>query len=281
MNRSRLIPCAALCAFLFPAAAAAAPVAFDPSPDAPARRIVNVVFANYLQDRIGASVETAVLDLDNDGTGEIAVRFVHTGSCAEGLRKCRTAVISHDNGEWKIVFDRYVETLEFEPRSGRIPGPIVADGITWTWGAGYAYAPDGRELGEDVSLQPVPAASAQSYAAAFGPGAQKLAEGGHGVRFSYAQDAIAGGAETIIVKMEGGPSCGEATGCPVRILRKDGEKWVPVLSTTTKGKLAVMDTVRAGYRDLVVETKLGYAVLGWNGSGYAVAERYERAVSGR
>src|SRR5690606_37082130 len=140
---SRMSTAAAIAAFLVPAAALASPIAFDTSPDAPARRIVNVVFAQYLQERIGASVETAVLDLDNDGTGEIAVRFVHTASCAEGLKKCRTALISHERGDWKIVFDRYAETLEFRPHDGRIPGPIIADGVPWKWSRGHAYAPDG------------------------------------------------------------------------------------------------------------------------------------------
>jgi len=280
MRTSPTLAALALASFLAPAANAA-PVAFDASPEAPARRIVNVVFAQYLQERVGASIETAVLDLDGDGTGEIAVRFVHTGSCAEGLKKCRTAVIRHDAGEWRIVLDRHAESLDFGGPSGPLPGPLAVDGVTWRWGKGFAYAPDGKGLGTEVSFQAVPAASAQSYAAAFGEGAQRLAAGGHGVRISYSTDKVADGAETMLVKMEGGVSCGEATGCPVRLLRKDGDKWTPVLSTTTKGKLAVTDTVRAGYRDIVVETKLGYAVLGWNGNGYAVADRFESTVRGR
>lgn len=255
--------------------ASASPIVFDSASDSQARRVVNVVFAEYLQERVGVTVETAVVDLNNDRTGEIFARFVHTGSCVDSMTKCRTVVIRHEQGRgWRIVLDRMAASVDYAAHSQSVPGPLKLDGVTWKWGKAR-YEPDGSTLGETVSFKDVPAANSQSFAAAFGQGAQKLAAGNHGVKLKYSDLKVADGAETLLVKMEGSIVCGDVTGCPVRLLQKNGDTWAPVLSTTTKGDLAVTDTVRAGYKDLVVKTDLGFAVLGWNGSGYAVADRLE------
>lgn len=277
MKSAALLAFATLLASSAAALAAPAPVAFDPSPDAAARRIVNVVFAEYLQQRVGVNVETAVIDLDSDGTGEILARFVHTGSCLADMKTCRTVVLEHRNRQgWKIVYDQPTAAVAFEKENQGVPSPLVMDGLTWKWGASR-YEPDGNTLGKDVAFSDVPSASVDSYAVAFGEGARKLAAGGYGVKFRYSGDAV--GKDTLVVSMNGKVVCGDVTGCPVRILAKDGKTWKPVLSTSSKGRIAVSDTVRGGYHDVVMQTGLGYAVYGWNGNGYSIAKRVE-AVKG-
>lgn len=255
--------------------AAAGPVAFDPSPDASARRIVNVVFAEYLQQRVGASVETAVIDLDGDGTGEILARFVHTGSCLEDMKTCRTVVLRHKPTRgWGIVLDQPSATVAFAPDNLGVPSPLTLDGLVWQWGRSR-YEPQADSIGKDVSFSDVPAASAASYAAAFGEGAKKLASGNYGVKLHYSADRLADGKDTLVLSMDGKVACGELTGCPVRVLAKEGETWKTILSTSSKGKVAVADAVRGGYHDLIVQTPLGYAVYGWTGNAYTVAKRLE------
>lgn len=279
MMKTCLLAAAALAASAVASAAAPSTIAFDPSPDAAARRIVNVVFAEYLQQRVGASVETAVIDLDGDKTGEVLARFVHTGSCLDDLKTCRTVVMKYQGRSgWKIVLDQPAASVAFQPDNMGVPAPLVIDGVAWKWGKGR-YEPDGSALGKDVSFSDVPKESAGSYASAFGEGAKKLAAGNFGVKLRYSSAKLADGKDTLVVTMNGKVACGDVTGCPVRILAKDGEAWKPVLSTSSKGKVAMADSVRGGYHDVVVETNLGYAVYGWNGSGYSVAKRLE-AVKG-
>lgn len=278
MSKTALI-LAALAAFAMAISPSrAAQVSFDASPDSAARRVVNVVFAEYLQERVGVSVETAVLDLDNDKTGEILVRFVHSGSCAEDMKRCRTAVLRYWQGAWSIVLDRPAATVAFDGSKYDVPGPLTIDGTTWNWGA-RRYEPDGSKLGDDVKFQDVPQANMESYAAAFGAGAQKIAKPAYGIKLAYSGTKIADGADTLIVKMDGRSACGDVSGCPIRVLKKNGDKWATVLSTSSKGKVAVSKTVRGGYHDLVVQTALGYAVMGWNGKAYAVADRIEAIKS--
>lgn len=256
------------------AALALDPVALDPSPDASARRVVNVVFAEYLAARPGVQVETALVDLDNDGTAEVVARFVHTSSCKEGMEECRTVVLRYDRRAWGIVLDRPSKGFETEKHDRRVPGAVRVGGVDWRWGANR-YEPVGDSLGRPVGFKAVSGEHAPAYAAAFGEGAVKLAQGSHGVRFSTSEESLSSDAETMIVRMDGGVACGDSTGCPLRVLRKGEDGWSTVLSASSKGPVSVSDTVRGGYRDLVIGTPAGYVVMGWNGSAYSTADRVE------
>lgn len=252
----------------------AAPLSLDPNPASQARSVVNVVFAPYLATRVGASVETAVVDLDKNGVGEIVARFVHSSSCGEGMKSCRTVVLRHDGNAWKIVFDHSAASVEVLSGSSGVPAPIRADRITWSWQF-PTYAPAADGVGEALAFSTAASELSRSLAPAFGEGAVKLAAVGGDYRFGYASAKSSDGADLIIARMTGKNICGLKTGCPVRVLQKGKDGWSPVLSTSTKDSVYLGNTERAGYRDVVVSTEKGFTVYGWNGDKYALADRIE------
>jgi hypothetical protein len=258
----------------------AAPMKLDPSPKAQARTVVNVVFGDYLAQRVAAQVETGVVDLDKDGVGEIVARFVHTGSCSADMKVCRTAIIRHDGREWRVVFDHPTSQIEVLTGPNGVPVPIKADRITWDWDY-PTYAPSASGVGDRISLDPVPRNTVASLAPAFGQGAVKLAEADPRYELSYARPQISGKDEFIAVTLKGGAACGTETGCPVRVLRKEQDGWRPVLSTSASSSIFLGNSQRAGYRDLVVDTKAGFAVYGWDGAKFALSERVEAPSAGR
>lgn len=258
----------------------AAPLAFDDSPRAQARTVVNVVFGDYLAQRVAAKVETAVVDLDKDGVGEIVARFVHTGSCSADMKVCRTVVIRHDQKNWRIVLDHPAATVEALPGPNGVPAPVKFDRVTWKWKF-PTYAPTADGMGDAVSMDKVPQDSVSSLAPAFGVGAAKLIASDPRYSLSFAKPKVSDTDEFIAVKLDGGSACGEKTGCPLRILRKEKDGWRPVLSTSAARSVLLGNSQRGGYRDLVVDTKLGFAVYGWNGSKYILADRVEAPEGGK
>jgi hypothetical protein len=258
----------------------AAPLAFDDSPRAQARTVVNVVFGDYLAQRVAAKVETAVVDLDKDGVGEIVARFVHSGSCTADMKVCRTVVIRHDNKNWRIVLDHPAATVEALDGPNGVPAPVKIDRVTWKWKY-PTYAPTADGMGESVSMDRVPQNTVASLAPAFGVGAAKLIASDPRYTLSFAKPKISDKDEFLAVTLDGGSACGEKTGCPVRILRKEKDGWRPVLSTSAASAVFLGSAQRGGYRDLVVDTKQGFAVYGWNGGKYILADRVEAPEGGR
>lgn len=258
----------------------AAPMVLDPDPRAQARSVVNVVFGDYLAQRVAAQVETGVVDLDKDGVGEIVSRFVHTGSCAQDMKVCRTTIIRHDGNTWRVVFDHPISQIEVLDGPNGVPVPFKADKVTWKWDF-PTYAPTADGIGEPVSMDPVPAGTVASLAPAFGAGAAKLTEADPRHSLSFARPELSGKDEFLAVTLKGASACGSETGCPVRVLRKEKDGWRPVLSTSATSTIFVGNAQRGGYRDLVVDTKTGFAVYGWSGKGYALADRVEAPAVGR
>ncbi|MDW9478764.1 hypothetical protein GOB57_08605 [Sinorhizobium meliloti] len=264
----------ALAAFLATAASVSAgPVALSDSPYAQARPVVNVVFGNYMRSLTGVQVQSAVVDLDGDGKGEVVARFVHSSACRDGTKACRTVVLRHMGGDWKIVLDRFADALDVSTGYRDVPAPIKADRTEWTWD-GSRYLPKVDSLGSAVTFRPVTDKARNSISKAFGQPA-KLSAAGIKVSYSYAQEGLSKGNDLMLVKMEGSVVCGKLNGCPVRVLKKEGDTWRPVLASATTGKVLTSKMTRQGYRDILLETKDGALQMGWTGSGYAVADRIE------
>jgi len=267
-------PIAALLALMALAApASAAPVELSDSPYAPARSVINVVFGNYIAGLTGVKVESAVVNLDGDRTGEIVARFVHSSACRAGSASCRTVVIRHMGGDWKIVLDRFADALDVSTGYRDVPADVKVDKTLWTWD-GTRYKPDVATLGDILTLSPVADAARGSVGKAFG-GPDKLEAAGFKVGYSYTQDGLSKNNDLMLVKMDGDTVCGKVSGCPVRVLKKEGETWRPVMSTSTTGGVIVSPMSRDGYRDIIVETRDGALQMGWTGSAYAVADRIE------
>jgi hypothetical protein len=277
MMKKSLLSLAILTGFAS-AAHAAAPLSFDSSPNSEARRIVNVLFSSYIQDRTGIQIQTATTDLDGDRVGEIIVRFVHSASCLPGMKSCRTAVVRYDQIKgWQVVLDRVAEKISILPGVSRIPAPIKTDAVTWNWSF-PSYRPDFSTLGKEVTLSAMPDSVIQQVAPAFGAGAAKLAAAHQGVNFSFAEPVIGEDKKAILVQMSGTGICGALNGCPLRMLVKNGTSWSPVLQASVDSKVAVGPASRDGYRDIIVSTKTGAVVMGWNGKNYAVADRLEASI---
>lgn len=275
MSRFRIAGLALLVTSLFVGSANAALLPLREDQDAPEKQIINVVFSNYLKEKVGGSIESGVIDLDGDGVAEVFARFVHTSSCDATLNKCRTVVLKHGTNKWKIIFDRHA-TSQIDVRDGvkRIPRPIEIDETVWEWSYD-SYMPTAEGIGTSIAMAAVPDNALPSYASAFGGGSIKLAEAKR-LKISYANTGISKNNDVIILKIDGGTACGEVAGCPVRALMNKDGKWVPALSASTAGNIYVAKTERGGYRDIVVPTDRGYSIYGWNGTTYVVADRIER-----
>lgn len=263
-----------LLVFLGIAPANAAPLPLDSQPNTQVRGIVNVVFANYLRDRVGAEVQNVAIDLDKDGVGEVVARFVHTGSCSADLSLCRTVILRHNGNKWEIVFDRFADSVEVLDGPSRVPRPIKAHNITWKWN-GKAYSPTDDGLGKSLSFNTIPNSETANYISAFGEGAEHLLAAGGDIKVSYASPKLSSGGEAIVLKLTGSNICGAESGCPVRVIKNDGDSWKTVLSAATTGDFLVGNAVREGHTDVVVKTKQGFTVLGWSGESYIVADRVE------
>lgn len=256
-------------------AARAAPVVFSDSPYGQARPVVNVVFADYIKGLTGVQIQTAIVDVDSDGKGEILARFLHSSSCYQGMKSCRTVLLRYQGGNWKIVIDRFAAAVDVSKGYRDVPAPVKVDATTWNWD-GKRYVPDLATLGDASEFKPVSDATRQTLSAAFGPAADKLAKAGYPIRYSYIQDGLSKNNDLLLVKMEGNLVCGKITGCPVRVLRMNADKkWATVVATATTGDVRIAKAARDGYRDVVMQTRDGALQLGWTGSAYAVADRIE------
>lgn len=261
--------------------AAAAPSRLDPSPDAPGRLVVNAVFHDYLDRLVGAQIETAVVDVDSDGVGEILARFVHSGACREGMARCRTTLIRHVDGRWRIVLDRPADGVEIDgPRGKWEFSDVIIDGVRWQW-RDRSYRPSLDGLGSALEMAPLPRSAVPGIAVAFGTGATRLAsDGGSEIGFEFARPDLSQSGEFLLVRMTGDVGCGDGGGCPVRLLQRDGENWKSIMAASSIGEIGVSNVFRSGRRDLVLGTGRGFAVMGWSGSGYGVADVIE-AIGGR
>ena len=258
------------------APAVAAPIALSDSPYEQARSVVNVVFANYIAGLTGVSIQSAVVDLDGDRNGEIVARFVHSSSCRDGNKACRTVVLRHMQGNWKIVLDRFADKIDVGSGYRDVPAPIQLDGKGWEWTASR-YLPQVAALGTDLPMKELAAAAKPSIGKVFGS-PEKLEAKGIPVTYTFTQEGLSTKNDIMLVKMEGDSVCGKISGCPVRVLKKEGESWKPVMASATTGRILVSKLSRQGYNDILLETRDGALQLGWTGTGYAVADRIEGAA---
>lgn len=265
--------------FTAAATANAAPVAFDDNPEAAQARIVRSLFPGYISERPGMVLESAVMDLDQDDTGEIIARFVHSGSCSGNLKTCRTVVLKYFRqgtaANWQIIFDRPTTEIEFGAPQRLLPAPLTADGITWTY-AYPNYKPTSAELGVPIKLDRVPPQSILGIAGAFGDGALKLAEtGSDRVAYEYGAATTEDGNRLLVIKQTGKMACGELIGCPVRVIREENGKWGTVLEAATVSDITQANAMREGIPDLVTKTPNGFVIFGWAGEQYGIVDRVE------
>lgn len=270
----------ALPALLAPAVASAAEVALRADPAAPEAAVARALYGGFLAANPDAALETALVDLDGDRTGEIAVRFRHASTC-DGNR-CHTALLRHGPAGWKAAFERRagrIETGAPSPgRGGANMADIVVDGgEVWRWDGRGAYRP----LLESVGTLAVPGLPAPgpvreaALKALEGELAGPLAEArgmGEEIRLLAAEIAIgATGGKAWLVAADAPSLCGGVMGCPQVVLVPAGKGLRPALVTYGVGAVAVMRSASRGVRDLAFADVEGYRTMRWDGTAYRVA----------
>lgn len=266
----------ALTATLIAFTANAAPIELREQMNSRERELVNVMFSSYLADRVGTSIQTSVVDIDGDGVGEIISRFVHTNSCNADMSRCRTTISRFSNGKWEVVFDRYAGTINDVQVGKRLPGDIVVDNMKWKWDVySKSFVPTKDDKWTPIAWQEVPTAQKANYASFFGEGAGKLVSSNQGVKIEYSTTPISKKQDVVILKMSGQSVCGAKTGCPIRLIMNNDNKWSSILSSSTTEDVSRIITERDGHNDIVMQNSNGFVSYGWNGATYTVADRIQ------
>jgi hypothetical protein len=261
------------------ASAPASAIEFDSSPSTPSRAVINAVFRDYIGNLVGARIETAVVDINADGVGEIVARFVHSSACRNASSKCRTVMIRHTANKWGIVLDTYSEKVDVPKTEKFVFTNVDVDGTKWKWN-GAAYGPLMDGLGDKLAFTPVPKEMVQPLSTAFGEGAVKaIAAGNLGINLEFSKPGLDAGGEYLLVRMKGQIACGDAAGCPVRLLQKSNGTWQTILEAGSAGDVAVSKIVRDGHKDIMFGTPKGFVTMGWSGKYYAVAEAVEAVAA--
>jgi hypothetical protein len=118
------------------------PLTLKSDPQARERPVVTRFFGVWLDGNKDAIMETAVTDLDGDGTAEIFVRLISAATCDADKRVCRTIAIRHDGSNWQAIFDRPASTIELgKPARDKMRAIYVNGYETRAWN-GRKYAID-------------------------------------------------------------------------------------------------------------------------------------------
>jgi len=273
------VACITLALTAASAVRSASAVEFDTSPSSQSRAVVNAVFRDYIGTLVGAQIETAVVDINSDGIGEIIARFVHSSSCRDGAKKCRTVMIRHNADKWGIVLDTYADKIDVPKTEKFIFSVLDIDGLKWKWNS-LSYAPLIESAGEKITFSPVPAEMMKSLGTAFGPGAVKAIEAGNlGIWLEFSKPNLGAKDEYLLVRMKGATACGDLAGCPVRLLQKIDNAWQTILEAGAVGDVVISRISRDGHRDIVFGTKKGFVSMGWSGKYYALAETVESVAA--
>ena len=197
------------------------------------------------------------------------------------MEECRTVILRHDpDKNWQIILDKNTRNIEvlLDQANAKRPAPVKTDNVTWQWSY-PSYKPVLETVGKPVKFKPLPNSLIPQIAPAFGAGAAKLAQEHGEINFEYAEPPISAAQKSILVRMNGLNACGAIAGCPMRLLVQNEKRWTPVLQASAEPEVALSDVDRGGYRDLVLSTKTGVVVMGWNGAAYSVAERLEQSIA--
>ena len=75
------------------------------------------------------TVKTSVVDIDSNGTAEIAVKF--TDRC-EG-DKCPTTILFYSGNEWLEIYSEKTESISLDKTLGDVARIESSNGLTWSW----------------------------------------------------------------------------------------------------------------------------------------------------
>ena len=259
--------------------AQSAPVEFYSVENSPEQPIIAAMFSEYIANRPGIKIYSALIDLDHDRIGEIAIRFVHSQSCFSDQISCRTVILQHDNLNirqgWLVKFDSFVKALEiFEPNDSNSIH-IIADDLVWKFDQSqFQLNTDSKST--ELAMELVPAESLEFIVGVFGIGAMSLVNNQDSdIKFLYAFVPTMDKSQILVLSATGTGICGKFIGCPLRIVRKVGNKWNVVLKAGAKDTIKVRSIHRDEIPDISIETPTRLETFGWSGEQYKVLNRFQ------
>ncbi len=259
--------------------AQSAPVEFHSVENSLEQPIITAMFSEYIANRPGIKIYSTLIDLDYDGIGEIAIRFVHSQSCFSDQISCRTVILQHDNLNsrqgWLVKFDSFVNALEiFEPNDSNSIH-IIADDLVWKFDQSeFKLISDSSNT--ELIMELVPVESLEFIVGAFGTGAMTLTNNENSdIKFFYAFVPTMDKSQLLVLSATGSGICGEYIGCPLRIIRKVGNKWNVVLKAGAKDSIKVRNFYRDEIPDISIETPTSLETFGWSGEQYKVLNRLQ------
>lgn len=223
------------------------------------------LLAALLPDRV-ANLQSQVVDIDGDGTAEIAAKL----DCPDISATCRTLIFHFTQDRWEKIFDSVTGDIEFtKAKFGRMQDVVTANG-TWSWnGVRYVFAPG--ETGTAADFQPAPTQYQSMLASQFGAGAARLVESGD-ARITIAMVSPEENTEAVVARIDGDGVCGIKVGCPTKVLMIENGAYRTIMSGAGRGSFALSGSNRGGWSDIAMERPDGsIALYGWTGENYVAA----------
>ena len=174
-----------------------------------------------------------------------------------------------------MKFDSYVNTLEiFEPKDSNSVH-IITDDLVWKFDQSE-FQLNTDSTSTELAMELVPAESLEFIVGAFGTGAMTLTNNENSdIKFFYAFVPTMDQSQLLVLSASGVGICGEYIGCPLRIIRKVGNKWNVVLTAGAKDSIKVRNFHRDEIPDISIETPTRLEVFGWSGEQYQVLNRLQ------
>jgi hypothetical protein len=249
-------------------------------PKARERVIALAQFGYWLSGNKDGRMETAVTDLNGDGTAEIFIRLVDATTCDADRKVCKTMAMKHDGKEWKVIFDRPTSSIELGKAGKDGMRSILVNGYeARSWNGRFYQIDVGAMKTVQVKLQSETNGSrAIELARGFGNAAEKLVATKKAVISTGSIDLGIG--KAVVARLEGDAACGSYIGCPFRVLVKDtGGRDVPVLESAArsvdgKADIKTLAVMRGGWNTIMVTPPNGTPLLAeWDGQKYSMETR--------
>ena len=257
-----------------------APVEFQSVEGLPEKSIIESVFSQYLATRPGIEVQSALIDFNHDGIGEIVARFIHPQSCFSDQLSCRTTILQHETSSerqnWLVKFDSYANVLEILDQKDRGLVHIDVDGLEWKFDQSeFQLVADSNS--SVLVMESVPPESVEFIVHAFGFGATALTKADQTViSYSYAFVPTLDDSQLLVLSASGAFACGKLLGCPLRLIRKVANKWDVVLNASYRDTINIRSYHRDGMPDVSFDTPNGLTVFGWSGAQYNLVSQLEQ-----
>lgn len=246
-------------------------VSLSSNPDGQAQHIIERLFPSVMRDSFRVRIDTAVINLNGDKMAELVGRFRHRDTCDLRGFNCRTVVLGHDGERWVKLLDRPARTIALGDKGqDDMRDVIINDTEVWTWDEGE-YRPNLNKMGDVLDFVKAPETAAATLIQAFGEATARLAENSNVDVFYARYDMDNDQSNEIIAYVHNEVICGAVGNCPMIVLRRTEEGFVPIFEGYKKGEVAVLPVARSGVRDFVITSMSGMATYGWNGDAYALA----------